>query len=120
MRNGRQSRSFSQHLGLGTGLDTRDTRDTRDTSDMREMRDTREHKRMFEGQRNKNILLALRSRWQRALGSRLKRDPDAGMYGFIKKTVRYIDVLIRLSFYTTRLFHSPALADNQDKSAKCH
>ena len=39
-------------------------------------------------QRNNNILLALRSRWQRALGSRLKRDPDAGMYGFIKKTVR--------------------------------
>ena len=79
MRNGRQSRSFSQHLGLGAGVDMRDTRDTRDT---------REHQRMFDGQNNKNILLALRSRWQRTLGSRLKRDPDAGMYGFIKKTVR--------------------------------
>ena len=79
MRNGRQPRSSSQHLGLAPGLDMRA---------MRDLGDMREHQRMFEGLRNKNILLALRSRWQRALGSRLKRDPDAGMYGFIKKTVR--------------------------------
>ena len=65
VRNGRQPRSFSHHPGLGAGLDTGPGQ-----------------------QRNNNILLALRSRWQRALGSRLKRDPDAGMYGFIKKTVR--------------------------------
>ena len=63
MRNGRQPRSFSHQQGLGPG-------DLRD------------------GQRTKNILLALQTRWQRALGSRLKREPDAGMYGFIKKTVR--------------------------------
>merc|ERR1711953_116338 len=72
VRNGRQPRAFSHHQGLGSELDLRDTRD---------------HQRMLNDLNNKNLLLALRSRWQRAMGSRLKRDPDGGMYGFIKKTV---------------------------------
>ena len=70
MRNGRQPRSFSHQQGLAAGLDDRPGN-------------------LRDGQRSKNILLALQTRWQRALGSRLKREPDAGMYGFIKKTVSH-------------------------------
>ena len=100
MRNGREPRP-SHHQGPGSGLELRDARDLQ---------------RMFDDLRNKNLLLALRGRWQRTLGSRLKRDPDAGMYGFIKKTVRWFIIyygcivfhcisLHFIVFYTTRLFH---------------
>ena len=68
--------------------------------------------------KSRDILLALIGRWQRELGrrnlvtSRLKRDQDNGIYGFIKKTVISSSISLDLfSHGVCRLFHFRALDD---------